>query len=173
LDGARKELGLPEDWKDHKTDYIQIAPGQKEGAETFTLNGMPVEIRHGLSTTETAIVNFLERGRKTAKFIWTGHKHVVREVVTKDVEAVQAPSMVETTTDQYVKTLPVATAPNNNQTGYLRTEITSRDGEVLSHEFSPRLRTQLGVQNPLWYEFLKERRDMTTPKEKAQAKVRA
>ncbi len=158
LDGAREKLGLPEDWKDHKTDYVKTGKGQEIAAETYVMRDMPVEIRHGLSNRESAVVNHLENKRSQAKFIWTGHGHSIREVVTKNFEAVQAPSMTETATDTYVKTLPIAVAPNNGQTGYLYTEIRARDGEVLSHIFNPRLRGELGVGEDLWYKFLQERR---------------
>ncbi|MCL4365516.1 hypothetical protein M1590_04295 [Candidatus Marsarchaeota archaeon] len=159
LDGAREKLGLPEDWKEHKYDYVKKASGQDIGAETFVIRDIPVEIRHGLSSKESTVVSHFENKRGSSKFIWTGHGHVVRDVVTNDFEAVQAPTMAETSTDTYVKTLGSAVARNNGQTGYLYTEINAREGEVLSHVFSPRLRKGLGLSDDLWYKFLHERKD--------------
>ncbi len=170
LEGASSSGKIPENWR----DQIKKGSGSDIAAETFVINGMDVEIRHGLAGDDARVAGAMANKRSNAGLVITGHLHSIREVNNINTEVVQGPTMQSTNTDPFTKTIQVPVAPTNVLTGYLHLELGVKDGEITEQVYEPRLRNQLSVKDELFTQFLRDRRTYDIPREgKEAAKVKA
>jgi predicted phosphodiesterase len=156
LEGANINGSLPKDWKSH----IKKGSGSDIAAEKFNLNGMNIEIRHGLANNEERVESALESKRTDASIVVTGHGHEIREVTNTSTEVVQGPAMQASATNPYNKLGYFPTATDDKFTGYLQMNLKIKDGKVLEHDFIPRLKDQLRVNDTNFTEFLNNKKKM-------------
>ena len=161
LDGAVKSgsKSIPADWR----KQIKKGSGSDIAAETFRINGLDVEIRHGLAQDDAKVAQAMTSKRSNASLVITGHLHSIREVNNNNTEVVQGPTMQATNTDPFVKTIQVPVSPTNTFTGYLHLDIGVKDGEISELTYEPRLRSQLNVKDELFTQFLRDRRTYDIP----------
>ncbi len=172
LDGASDSGKIPKDWREK--GQVKKGSGSDIAAETFKINGIDVEIRHGLAQDDARVAGAVTTKRSNAALVITGHLHSIREVNNINTMVVQGPTMQSTNTDPFVKTIQVPVSPVNVLTGYLHLELGVKDGEITEQVYEPRLRNQLSVKDELFTQFLRDRRTYETPKEKKVAlKARA
>ena len=152
----RGRRDLQEGWEEH----IKIGTGSDWGAETFNINGKTnVEVRHELSNNEDRMATFLESKRSDSQLVLTGHGHSTREVVNSDGTVVEGACMQERSENPYTKRIHVPSEREDRLTGYLYMRVKLReDGKVTEHTFEPRLRQQLGVDEPKFNEFLRDKK---------------
>ena len=156
LCGVASSGNLPAGWRSH----IKTGSGSDIAAETYRINGMDIEIRHGLATKEGMVVAALEAQRSSAKLVVTGHGHEIREVITDSAQVVQGPTMQASETNPYGKVIHVPINPTDSLNGGLILTYITKGDEILGHSFEPRRKDQLGVDDKHFYGLLRDRRDM-------------
>ena len=161
LDGASRSgnKSIPTNWR----DQVKKGSGSDIAAETFKINGLDVEIRHGLAQDDAQVAAAMTSKRSNASLVITGHLHSIREVNNSNTEVVQGPTMQATNTDPFVKTIYVPVSTTNTLTGYLHLDIGVKDGEISEIAYEPRLRKQLNVKDELFTQFLRDRRTFEIP----------
>jgi hypothetical protein len=105
------------------------------------------------------MATFLESKRSDSQLVLTGHGHSTREVVNSDGTVVEGACMQERSENPYTKRIHVPSEREDRLTGYLYMRVKLReDGKVTEHTFEPRLRQQLGVDEPKFNEFLRDKK---------------